>query len=32
MSLNDGTGVNLTDSVQVGHNAIGPTTGDIIIN
>jgi hypothetical protein len=24
--------VNLTDSVQVGHNAIGPTTGDIIIN
>jgi uncharacterized membrane protein YhaH (DUF805 family) len=32
MSLSDGTGVNLTDSVQVGHNAIGPTTGDIIIN
>lgn len=25
-------GVNLTDSVQVGHNAIGPTTGDIVIN
>lgn len=25
-------GLNLTDSVQVGHNAIGPTTGDIIIN
>ena len=25
-------GVNLTDSVQVGHNAIGPSTGDIVIN
>lgn len=25
-------GLNLTDSVQVGHNAIGPTTGDIVIN
>ena len=25
-------GVNLADSVQVGHNAIGPTTGDIVIN
>ena len=24
--------VNLTDSVQVGHNAIGPSTGDIVIN
>jgi uncharacterized membrane protein YhaH (DUF805 family) len=24
--------LNLTDSVQVGHNAIGPTTGDIVIN
>jgi len=32
MSPNDGSGVNLTDSAQVGHNAIGPTTGDIIIN
>jgi uncharacterized membrane protein YhaH (DUF805 family) len=32
MTPSDGTGVNLTDSVQVGHNAIGPTTGDIIIN
>ena len=32
MSPNDGPGVNLTDSAQVGHNAIGPTTGDIIIN
>ena len=26
------SGVNLTDSVQVGHNAIGPSTGDIVIN
>ena len=25
-------GLNLTDSVQVGHNAIGPSTGDIVIN
>ena len=24
--------LNLTDSVQVGHNAIGPSTGDIVIN
>lgn len=32
MTPSDGPGVNLTDSVQVGHNAIGPTTGDIIIN
>lgn len=32
MTPSNGTGVNLTDSVQVGHNAIGPTTGDIIIN
>jgi hypothetical protein len=24
--------VNLTDSVQVGHNFIGPTTGDLIIH
>jgi len=32
MTPSDGPGVNLTDSAQVGHNAIGPTTGDIIIN
>lgn len=25
-------GVDLTDSVQVGHNAVGPSTGDIVIN
>ena len=25
-------GLNLTDSVQVGHNAVGPSTGDIVIN
>lgn len=24
--------INLTDSVQVGHNAVGPSTGDIVIN
>jgi len=28
----DNSGLNLTDSVQVGHNAIGPSTGDIVIN
>lgn len=32
MTPSDGARVDLTDSVQVGHNAIGPTTGDIIIN
>lgn len=32
MTPNERQGVNLTDSAQVGHNAIGPTTGDIIIN
>lgn len=25
-------GLNITDSVQVGHNAVGPSTGDIVIN
>ena len=24
--------INLTDSVQVGHNAVGPSTGDIVIH
>jgi len=28
----DSPNVNLTDSVQVGHNALGPSTGDIVIN
>ncbi|MCH1540581.1 MAG: hypothetical protein L7S56_03995, partial [Candidatus Poseidonia sp.] len=32
MTPSDEAGLNLTDSVQIGDNAIGPTTGDIIIN
>jgi uncharacterized membrane protein YhaH (DUF805 family) len=28
----DSPNLNLTDSVQVGHNTIGPSTGDIVIN